>query len=197
MSYVYIEDDKWIGPVELRSRFKNVRAWHTLSDAERAKYGWYPLHIANPDYNPATQVRGRLRGFTLAGGVVSATYPLRDKNLAEVKYDKRQLFKSMRDISIPSVVNNVQVRSPEDRENVQGAINNFDALGVGGTIGWVMADNSIMQLTKAQLEAVALGYAQAKAAAFAIYEAAIAELEAASTIQEVLELNYPTPELEQ
>lgn len=100
--------------------------------------------------------------------------------------DKRQEFKQARDEAIAAPVNNVQVGRIEDRENVTGTISNWDALGLTTSINWVMADNTIQALSKADLEAVVVAYAQRKALLFSQYETAVNALNEASTIESIL-----------
>jgi hypothetical protein len=74
----------------------------------------------------------------------------------------------------------------EDRENITGTISNWDILGLTTSIGWVMADNTLQDLSKADLEAVVIGYAQRKAQVFSAYEQAVLALQQASTIEEIM-----------
>lgn len=53
-SYGYIETNKIIAPVAMRSRYKRVGAWHLLTDEQRAAYGWYRC-VAGESYNATSQ----------------------------------------------------------------------------------------------------------------------------------------------
>lgn len=100
--------------------------------------------------------------------------------------NKRQEFKQKRDDAIAAPANNVQVARVEDRDNVTGTISNWDALGLTTSINWVMADNTIQALSKADLEAVVVAYVQRKALLFSQYETAVNALNEASTIESIL-----------
>jgi hypothetical protein len=77
MIYAYRDIGKWT-IASLMPRFKGIGGWHTLTDAERAKHGWYPCVEVNAAYNPTTQIRS-LAEFVLEDGIVTATYTIWDK----------------------------------------------------------------------------------------------------------------------
>ena len=77
MIYAYRDSGKWV-IASLMPRFKGVGGWHTLTDDERAKYGWYPCVEVNAQHNPVTQIRSPAE-FVLADGIVTATYTIWDK----------------------------------------------------------------------------------------------------------------------
>jgi hypothetical protein len=88
----------------------------------------------------------------------------KELTLAQAKKD--------RDALIDAPINNFDVARLIDRENLQGAINFFDALAQGGsTIVWTMSDNSDKTVTKEELEEVITTYVARKAMAFANYQA--------------------------
>jgi len=82
MIYAYKDDGKWI-IASLMPRFRGIGGWHTLTDAERAKHGWYPCVEVNANYNPTTQVRSA-PSFTFADGVVTAVYTIWDKPESQI-----------------------------------------------------------------------------------------------------------------
>jgi hypothetical protein len=77
MIYAYNEKGRWV-IASLMPRFKGIGGWHTLTDEQRAKHGWYPCVEVNADYNPTTQIRSPAE-FVLADNVVTATYTIWDK----------------------------------------------------------------------------------------------------------------------
>lgn len=98
MIYAYRDNNKWFGPVSLRSRFKGVGGWHTLTDEQRAVYDWYPCVTINENYNPLTQRRSPYPvKYTLKDGMVTAEYVLVDKSLSEIKAEKRQEINRIRE----------------------------------------------------------------------------------------------------
>jgi hypothetical protein len=83
------------------------------------------------------------------------------------------VLKSQRDATINAPLNGFDVSRPEDRENIQGAIDYFDLLSQGqGSMTWTMADNTEKQVTLADLQAAKDGYVLRKAQAFATFQAA-------------------------
>jgi hypothetical protein len=85
MIYAYIENGKWtIG--SLRRSFRGIGDWHTLTDTERVKYGWYPCTEVNAQYDPVTQIRSTAK-FVLEDGLVTATYTIWDKPESQI-YDE-------------------------------------------------------------------------------------------------------------
>lgn len=104
---------------------------------------------------------------------------------------KRQQLKAEREARTIAPINNVQVGRTEDRENINGVIDNWESLGLTDAIEWVMADNSVQPLTKADLVAVKTGFTIRKAQCFAAYQQALEQLEQAKTAEEVLSIQLP------
>lgn len=82
MIYAYIGEGGWT-IASLMPRFKGIGGWHTLTDEERAKYGWYPCVEINAQHDPVTQIRSPAE-FVLADNVVTATYTIWDKPDSQV-----------------------------------------------------------------------------------------------------------------
>jgi len=82
MIYAYKDAGKWT-IASLMPRFKGIGGWHTLSDEERAKHGWYPCVEVNAQYNPTTQIRSPAE-FVLKDGIVTATYTIWDKAESQI-----------------------------------------------------------------------------------------------------------------
>jgi hypothetical protein len=80
----------------------------------------------------------------------------------------------------------VQVASIENRENIKGTIENFEAIATDGVVEWIMSDNTTANLTKLQLEEIANAYAIRKKEAFSTYSSKCKELEEATTIDDLL-----------
>ena len=99
MIYAYKENSRWVFPVSMRSRFNGVGGWHTLTDEQRAEYGWYLFEPTNYSYNPNTQNRFGPFNVRLEGIILKADYQVVDKSvedlrqamierLAQVRYDR-------------------------------------------------------------------------------------------------------------
>jgi hypothetical protein len=75
--YAYKSANTFVWPVALRSRFNNIGGWHTLTDQERAKQGWYPIEYNNLAYNSLRQSR-QLESARLIDGVFKVVYQVTD-----------------------------------------------------------------------------------------------------------------------
>lgn len=106
---------------------------------------------------------------------------------------KRQSLKEERESRTVAPINNVQVEKESDRERVEGAIRNWELLekNPDGTKTWVMADNSIYPLSKADMQAVVDGYAVRLDQCFIAYGIAVHQLEQAQTVEEILAVELP------
>lgn len=85
MNYGYIEGDKITAPVAMRSQFKGVGAWHTLTDDKRAEYGWYLCEVINEGYDPRLQIRSDLPNLEFDGQKITATYSITEKGIDEIR----------------------------------------------------------------------------------------------------------------
>lgn len=91
-SYGYIENNQIIAPVAMRSRFKNIGAWHLLTDAQRAEHKWYPCDVINEGYDATTQIRSTLPELVFDNDTqrITATYTITDKSLETVKREHKE-----------------------------------------------------------------------------------------------------------
>lgn len=116
---------------------------------------------------------------------------MRNPQLTAIKQIKLEELKQTRESLIAQPLNNFDVDSPTDRENIQGAIDYFDALSQGGTtITWTMADNTEQAVTKAELQAVTDDYVYRKAQLFAEYQTKKALVISATTVEEVESIGW-------
>lgn len=109
------------------------------------------------------------------------------KPINELREDKRNELKAIRDNYCSQPIDGIQVARTEDRENIQGAIAGFDSLYPQGVAGWIGVDNTIKMITKAQLESVASQYIQRKAIAFQHYGELLAAL---NTTEEISAISW-------
>lgn len=136
------------------------------------------------------EVLQALQGYTDEEGVTHApivpepayTVEERKEYLLNKKIDE---LKQARTNEISSPFNNVDVDSPEDRENIQGVLQAFEMLYPDGVVTWTMADNTEQEMTKADLEAVVSGYIARKAQAFAKYQTLKEQARLANTVEEL------------
>ena len=91
----------------------------------------------------------------------------------------REIIKQQRDARVIEPINNVQVRD-KDRDRIQRAIDRWDEGGFGGSRKWIMADNTITALSKADLQAVLDAYDMRELTIFEQYQQMLAQLEQSS-----------------
>lgn len=94
MIYAYKETGRWT-IASLMPRFRGIGGWHTLTDADRAKHGWYPCVELNAQYNPVTQIRSPAE-FVLENNIVTATYTLWDKPESQIYNEAADKVRSRR-----------------------------------------------------------------------------------------------------
>lgn len=103
----------------------------------------------------------------------------------QLKLAKRKELKLARDKAISTPLNNIQVASGDDLRNIEGAILAFDRLSSSGKLAWVMADNSIGELSKDDLINLRDSYIDRKQALFNAFALACAKLEMANLPSEI------------
>ena len=97
-------------------------------------------------------------------------YVAPEPTLEQRRERQRQMLKMERIERVSAPINNVQVATPEDRENVQWAASNVEF------IDWIMADNTIQTLTAADLQVVISQYPLRKMELFEVYAGLLAQL---------------------
>lgn len=93
------------------------------------------------------------------------------------KEQRRSQLKWERDDRVSAPINNVQVGRTEDRENITGTLSNWELLGLGESIDWIMADNTVQSLTQSDLQSVVDAYALRKLQLFGVYQGLLQQLE--------------------
>lgn len=154
---------------------------------------WLPFTAAQGD----TEQHGRdvYNMLVESGDVADYVEPDLVVVLDEQKEARRQQLKQEREEIAKSPINNVQVGRTEDRERIQGAIDNWVLLTlVNGKKPWVMADNTIALLSKAELEHLIPVYVQREDQCFVAYGEALSQLTAATTLEEVAAVGLPYAE---
>jgi hypothetical protein len=94
MIYAYRDAGRWT-IASMMPRFNGIGGWHTLTDEERAKHGWYPCVEVNANYNPTTQIRSPAQ-FVLKDDVVTASYTIWDKPDSQVHNEAAEAVRSDR-----------------------------------------------------------------------------------------------------
>ena len=92
--------------------------------------------------------------------------------------------------AVSQPVNGFEMSSQDDRENIQGAIDYYEVLSAGaGCITWTMADGTEQQVTLDDLTSAKDGYVLRKAQAFAAYQQKKAQINAATSVEELIDLS--------
>lgn len=115
----------------------------------------------------------------------------RNPQLLAAKQLKLSELKEGRTKLIGAPLNNFDVDSVSDRENINGAIDYFTTLSQGtGVVKWTMADNTEANVTLAELQAVKDGYVLRKGQLFAQYQQLKQAVESATTIEELENIKW-------
>ena len=183
--YYNIEENKKINNnIEFRELFPNVVFPKILTDEIMEEYG-YKKVIVN-------QVTSTLLTTVLDGkievikGVPTINQSLVYKPVYECKEIALDTIKTKREESITEPINNIQVATSQDRENMQGSIEYFEILSQGnGKITWTMNDNREQDLTVEDLKDALDAYVIRKAQIFVEYQTKKQLIENAETAEEI------------
>ena len=193
--YYNIEENKKINNNrEFRELFPNTIFPKILTDEIMEEYGYKKVIVNQVTSTLLTKV---LNGeIEVIDGIPTINQSLVYKPIYECKEIALNAIKTKREESIIEPVNNIQVSTLQDRENIQGSIEYFDMLSQGkGTITWTMEDNTEQELSLEDLKGALDTYVVRKAQAFAEYqtkkqliENAVTEAEFIALLPTVLEL---------
>ena len=183
--YYNIEENKKINNnIEFRELFPNIIFPKILTDEMMEEYG-YKKVIVNQITSTAltTVLDGEIE---VINGIPTINQTLEYLPLYECKEIALSNIKAKREESIIEPINNIQVSTLQDRENIQGSIEYFEILSQGrGTITWTMNDNTEQDLSLEDLKGVLDAYVIRKAQAFAEYQTKKELIENATTIEEI------------
>ena len=193
--YYNIEENKKINNnIEFRELFPNTIFPKILTDEIMEEYGYKKVIVNQVTSTLFTKVLdGEIK---VIKGIPTINQSLAYKPIYECKEIALNTIKIKREETIIESVNNIQVTTLQDRENIQGSIEYFDMLSQGkGTITWTMADNTEQELSLEDLKGALDTYIVRKAQAFAEYqtkkqliENAVTEAEFIALLPTVLEL---------
>mgnify|MGYP003605827638 CR=1 FL=1 len=193
--YYNIEENKKINNNrEFRDLFPNTIFPKILTDEIMEEYG-YKKVIVN-QVTPTLLTKVVDNEIEVIKGIPTINQSLAYKPIYECKEIALNTIKTKREETIIESINNIQVSTLQDRENIQGSIEYFDMLSQGkGTITWTMADNIEQELSLEDLKGALDTYIVRKAQAFAEYqtkkqliENAVTEAEFIALLPTVLEL---------
>ena len=193
--YYNIEENKKINNNrEFRDLFPNTIFPKILTDEIMEEYGYKKVIVNQVTATPLTEVVDS--ELEVIDGIPTINQSLIYKPIYECKEIALNTIKTKREETIIESINNIQVSTLQDRENIQGSIEYFDMLSQGkGTITWTMADNIEQELSLEDLKGALDTYIVRKAQAFAEYqtkkqliENAVTEAEFIALLPTVLEL---------
>ena len=119
-------------------------------------------------------------------GVPTINQSLVYKPVYECKEIALNTIKTKREESTVEPINNIQVATLQDRENMQGSIEYFEILSQGnGRITWTMNDNREQDLTVEDLKDALDAYVIRKAQIFVEYQTKKQLIENAETAEEI------------
>ena len=168
--YYNIEENKKINnSLEFRELFPNTIFPKILTDEIMKEHG-YKKVVVNQS-TPTKFSKSKDSEIEVINGIPTINQTLEYLPLYQCKETALSYIKAKREQSASEPINNVQVATLQDRENIQGSIEYFNILSQGkGTITWTMADNTEQELSLQDLQGVLDTYVIRKAQAFAEYQ---------------------------
>ena len=186
--YYNIEENKKINNnIEFRELFANIVFPKILTDEMIEEYGYKRVIINQIAETMFTKVVDS--DIEVIDGIPTINQSLVYKPIYECKEIALSIIKTKREESIIEPINNIQVSTLQDRENIQGSIGYFEMLSKGkGTIAWTMEDNTEQDLSLEDLKGALDYYIIRKAQAFSDYQTKKQLIEDATTVEEIEEI---------
>lgn len=193
ISYGYIENNKIVAPVAMRSRFKNIGGWHLLSDDERMLHDWYPCIVINSEFNSYTQVRETIPSikFDEEKKIIKVAYVIVDKPIDTVKLEHKVRITSLRyDTEVSGIEVNGQLietdRTSQTRIAQAHALVSIDPTT---KIDWKVGNEWIV-LDASTITAMALAIGKHVQECFSKEMRLHKQIDEAETIDDVLKINW-------
>ena len=185
--YYNIEENKKINNnIEFRELFPNILFPKILTDEIMEEYGYKKVIVNEATSTLFTEVVDSK--IEVINGIPTINQSLVYKPLYECKEIALNTIKTKREDSIIEPINNIQVFTLQDRENIQGSIDYFEILSQGkGTITWTMDDNTEQDLSLEDLKGALDAYVIRKSRAFAEYQIKKELIANATTAEEIEE----------
>ena len=183
--YYNIEENKKINNnIEFRELFPNVVFPKILTDEIMEEHGYKRVIINQIAETMFTKVVDS--DIEVIDGIPTINQSLVYKHIYECKEIALSIIKTKREESIIEPINNIQVATLQDRENIQGSIEYFEMLSQGkGTITWTMNDNTEQDLSLEDLKGALDSYIIRKSQAFSDYQTKKQLIEDATTVEEI------------
>ena len=186
--YYNIEENKKINNnIEFRELFPNTIFPKVLTDEIMEEYGYKKVII---NQITSTALAAVLDSeIEVINGIPTINQSLEYLPLYECKEIALSIIKTKREESIIEPINNIQVATLQDRDNIQGSIEYFELLSQGkGTITWTMDDNTEQDLSLKDLKGALDAYVIRKAQSFAEYQTKKQLIENSETAEEIEEI---------
>ena len=186
--YYNIEENKKINNnIEFRELFPNTIFPKVLTDEIMEEYGYKKVII---NQITSTALAAVLDSeIEVINGIPTINQSLEYLPLYECKEIALSIIKTKREESIIEPINNIQVSTLQDRDNIQGSIEYFELLSQGkGTITWTMNDNTEQDLSLEDLKGALGAYVIRKAQSFAEYQTKKQLIENSETAEEIEEI---------
>ena len=183
--YYNIEENKKINNnIEFRELFPNIIFPKILTDEIMEEYGYKKVIVNQATSTIFTKVVDS--EIEVIDGIPTINQTLEYLPLYECKEIALSTIKTKREEGIIETINNIQVSTLQDRENIQGSIEYFERLSQGkGTITWTMANNIEQDLSLEDLKGALDAYVVRKAQAFEEYQTKKQLIENATTAEEL------------
>lgn len=185
--YYNIEENKKINNnIEFRELFPNTIFPKVLTDEIMEEYGYKKVIVNEATSTLFTKVVDS--EIEVINGIPTINQTLEYLPLYECKEIALSIIKTKREESIIEPINNIQVSTLQDRDNIQGSIEYFELLSQGkGTITWTMANNIEQDLSLEDLKGALDAYVIRKSRAFAEYQTKKQLIENCTTAEEIEE----------
>ena len=183
--YYNIEENKKINnSLEFRELFPNIVFPKILTDEIMEEYGY--KKVAVNQITPTKFSKAKDSEIEVIDGIPTINQSLVYKPIYECKEIALSTIKTKREQTSSESINNIQVATVQDRENIHGSIEYFDILSQGkGTITWTMNDNTEQDLSLEELKGALDAYVVRKAQSFAEYQTKKQLIENATTVEEI------------
>ena len=186
--YYNIEENKKINNnIEFRELFTNIVFPKILTDEIIEEYGYKRVIVNKVTATVFTEIVDS--DIEVIDGIPTINQSLVYKPIYECKEIALSIIKTKREESIIEPINNIQVSTLQDRENIQGSIEYFEMLSQGKwTITWTMEDNTEQDLSLEDLKGALDAYIIRKAYVFSDYQTKKQLIENATTVEEIEEI---------
>jgi len=183
--YYNVEKNKKINNnKEFRELFPNTIFPKILTDEMMEEYGYKKVIVNQATSTPLTRVVDS--EINVINWIPTINQSLVYRPIDECKEIALSIIKTKREEKIIEPINNIQVGTLQDRENIQGSIEYFDELSQGtGTITWTMADNTEQYVSLEDLKGALDTYVIRKSQAFSEYQSKKQLIDTATTGEEI------------